>query len=136
MADISITPSNVITALSGSKKGTAGEAISAGQLLYLKSSDNKLYKAQNDGTAEEATVVGMALCSAAAGQPLLYQASGEIAVGGAFAAAGVWFYLSATAGVMVPVADLTTNDYVSIIGYSTSTVSMVLDITNTGETSP
>lgn len=133
MAIYTITASNVTTALSGKKSGTAGEAISAGQLLYLKASDGLLYLAQSDGaTSAEAAVVGMALNSAATNQPVFYQASGAITVGAVFAAAGKVLILSQTAGKACDAADATTGDYLTIVGYSTSTVAMVLDITATG----
>lgn len=133
MADYTITAGNVITALTGKKSGTAGEAISAGQLLYVKAADGLLYLAQSDGTAAaEAVVVGMALNTAATGQPVFYQASGAITVGAVFAAAGKVLILSETAGKSCDAADATTGDYLTIVGYSTSTVAMVLDITATG----
>lgn len=133
MADYTITAGNVITALTGKKSGTAGEAIAAGQLLYVKAADGLLYLAQSDGTAAaEAVVVGMALNSAATGQPVFYQASGAITVGAVFAAAGKVLILSEEAGKLCDAADATTGDYLTIVGYSTSTVAMVLDITATG----
>jgi hypothetical protein len=133
MADYTITASNVVTSLTGRSSGIAGEAIAAGQLLYIKAADSKLYLAQADGaTAAEAVVVGMALNSAAAGQPVFYQSSGAITVGAVFAAAGQVLILAQTAGKCCDAADITTGDYLTIVGYSSSTVAAVLDITATG----
>lgn len=112
----------------------AGEAIAAGDLLYRKSSDNRVYKAQSDGTAEEAVVIGIALSSAAAaGQPVVYQAGGEVTVqSDAFTVVGALLVLGGTPGVAQDAGDLSDGDYVTVIGYSTAANKMVLDIAATG----
>ena len=125
MADFSITATNVVAPLSSSGQppktaGVAGETITAGQALYRKSADSKLWKAQCDGTAEEASFVGIAINGATAGQTVTYVASGSLTMGSAFAAAGKTVVVSSTAGGIAPIADLTTGNYLSIVGYTTS----------------
>ena len=54
MADLTITAANVAPGAGAVKDtGTAGEALTAGQLVYKKSADGKWYKADcNSATAE------------------------------------------------------------------------------------
>ena len=137
MADITITPGD-ITAVSGALGvvAEAGEAIDAGQAVYIKSSDGKAYVA-SDAAEASARVAGIALSSAeAAGQPVSYYAAGEINVqAAAFASAGILLVLS-TAGAVQPVADKQTGEYVTVVGWSTGTAKMMVDVTVTGQTSP
>lgn len=50
----------------------AGEAIAAGDAVYIKASDNKLYKATGAAVNEAARVVGFAFTAADSGEPLTY----------------------------------------------------------------
>lgn len=134
MADISITAANVAIGTTGTPEtgtGTAGETITAGQPVYLKSSDSRLWKADCNVSTAEAEVVGVALHGSLAGQPLKYQKSGEITIGATIAAAETYI-LSATAGGIAPVADLASSSYLTRIGYGKTTAIMVLDIRATG----
>ncbi len=127
MADLTITSGSVLAG-SGAKKinGTAGAAISAGQVLYLEAATNTLKLADNDSaTAGVRVPVGIALHAAAAGQPLTYLAAGPITIG-ATVAVGIVYILSSTAGGIAPVADVGAGDYNSIIGIGTST--SVIDV--------
>ena len=119
MADITITAANVVKTSADTITGTAGETITAGMAVYLKASDGRYWKAQADGTAAEATVVGVALHAALAGQPLTIATSGTINIGAT--TAKVFYYVSATAGGIAPVADLTSGQYISSVGYATAT---------------
>lgn len=136
MADYTITPSAVLTTatLSG---GTAGEAIDAGEAVYLKSSDGKLYLGQADGTEAEATVKGIAVNSAeAAGQPVSYLPSGELTVDAATFTVGALVFLSETAGKLCPESDLTSDSYKSLIGYATAANKLQVSLLNTGTQVP
>ena len=69
----------VSLASSGALSGTSGEAITAGQGVYLKASDSKLYR--TDGTADEKTFsfVGVATTTvAAADLPVSYAPPGRV----------------------------------------------------------
>jgi predicted transcriptional regulator len=136
MADITVTAANVLGA-AGHTTATklAGETITAGQALYLKASDGRVWKAQADGTAAEATAVGIALNGGVAGQPITYCTAGPINIGGTTAQLIV-YAVSATAGGVADLADITTTGhYISLLGYAT-TVSggFVVNIVNTGTT--
>jgi hypothetical protein len=126
MAILSITAANVVPVNGNTRTGTAGVAITAGQVVYLDPTDGKYRLASaNSGTAAARVPAGIALHSAAAGQPLVVQSDGQVTIGAALTA-GVAYYLAATAGGISPVADLTTGWYPTIIGIAVSTT--VLDI--------
>jgi hypothetical protein len=132
MADLVVTAASVLPSTSTIKQGTLGETCTAGQVVYLKSSDSRLWKAQADGTAAEADAVGILLSGGAAGQPASYSSDGPMIVG-ATTAAGVVYYVSATAGGIGIVGDLVSTNRVVVLGYGTGTGGQVtLRITNTG----
>jgi hypothetical protein len=114
-AALSITASNV-KLISGDKTdgAVAGEAITAGMGVYQKAADARWYKAQCDGTAEEAgslVGVGIALGTAdAAGAVISVARHGAVVQIGA-GTAGTVYYVGATAGGINPVADLATTNY-------------------------
>lgn len=137
MADVSITVANVQRSTGAIIETgyAAGETITAGQALYLKTSDLRWWKAQADGTSAEATFGGIALHGALAGQPLAVQTSGLITIGGTVVVGGV-YVVSATAGGIAPLADLVTGNYVSIVGYATTAALLQLNPANTGVAVP
>lgn len=127
MADLTITAANVVAG-SGAKKvpGTAGVAVTAGQVVYLDSATNTYKLADNDSaTAAVRSPAGIALHAAAANQPLTILSQGSITIG-ATTAAGTVYCLSSTAGGICPSADIATGDYNTIIGIGTST--SVIDV--------
>lgn len=137
MADITITAASVAKASNTVTVSNynAGEAITAGQFVYLKAADSEWYKAQCDGTAEESgygVKSGVALHTSANGQPLVVQTEGTITIG-ATVVAGTEYVVSATAGGIAPHADLTTSTHrYTRIGYATTTGILQLDISATG----
>jgi hypothetical protein len=135
MADLSITVANV-AAGSGATvvEGTAGATITAGQVVYLDSSDNKFKLADcNSATAAVRSPYGIALHGALANQPLAVQRGigGSITIG-ATLTAGVVYYLSGTAGGIRPVADNATGDYPVALGIATSTTVLKLGFLEAG----
>jgi hypothetical protein len=132
MADLSITAANVQQA-SGADlvQGIAGEAITAGQSVYLNSS-SKLMRAQHDGTAAEAAAKGIAVTSApGADQPLVYQRAGNIDLG-ATLVVGESYAVGAGLGGIAPVSDLATADYVTHLGIATSASNLKMGINVSG----
>lgn len=131
MADLVITAASVIS--SGRKEtGTAGATVTAGQVVYLDSADNKFKLADNDSaTAAVRAPHGIALNGAATGQPLTVHTGGSIVIG-ATVAVGTVYMLSSTAGGIAPVADLGAGDYNSTIGVATSTTAIDVDIQSAG----
>lgn len=135
MAVYTFTASNVLQ--SGALQfGTAGEALVAGEFLY-QHTDAKLYKAESDDAETKARVVGMAVNSAAAGQPVGYVTSGEITVDAAkFAAAALPLILSPTAGKCEDVGDIAAGEWLTFLGWSTATNKFMLRITPTNLQKP
>lgn len=123
MADLVITAANVVS--SGVKEtGTAGASVTAGQVVYLDSADNKYKLADNDSATVAARApYGIALHAAGSGQPLTVHKSGSIVIG-ATTAVGVIYCLSSTAGGICPSADNGAGDYVSVLGVGTSVTAM------------
>ena len=135
MADLVITAANVTAADGAVTKDSsynAGATITAGQAVYSDSTDsNDLKLAQSDGTAAEATVKGIAMGGGADGQPITIAKAGDIDLG-ATLTVGKIYCLSQTAGGICPVDDLTTGDYVSIIGVATAADNLEIHIINSG----
>lgn len=133
MATYTLTAASIIPADNLGKVYIAGEDLTAGDFVYQKASDKKVYKAQCDGTAEESTVVGMAMSSSYEGQPVSVVDSGRINVGSALSSAGKSFHLSPTAGKMCDAADYPgVSQYYTLIGGSDSLSILHLQIYNSG----
>ena len=137
MPDLTITPANVInTGKAPTKTGIAGEALTAGQTVYVKSADGKIYKAQCDATPEEADCAGITLNGASLNQPVEYVDAGAIDLGATTTTAKTTTYMvSATAGGICPQADLIATQRIVQVGYATNTTgSFVVRRVNTGVT--
>lgn len=135
MADLSITAAQV---LAGSDAdiydGIAGEAVTAGQALYIATANNRLYKADANFQSK-ANVKGIALEGAAAGQPVSVQTKGTITLGaGAAPPVGTVYWLSETAGGIAPFVDLDSGAmYGTYLGTAGANNTLILGIhvTNT-----
>lgn len=126
MADLSITAASVLKGTGATTESLiAGAAITAGQSLYKDASDSNKVKLTDADSATAAARVffGIALNSAASGQPVVVQTGGIITIG-ATVAVGVAYYLSDTAGGICPFADLESGDYPTIIGIGVSTTAI------------
>jgi predicted transcriptional regulator len=122
MADLTITAANVVAGTGAIlASGTAGETILAGQPLYLKSADGRLWKARCSGSTEESTAAGIALHGATAGQPIVYETDGVLNIGATTVKTSA-YVLSATAGGICPMADLVSTNKVVFLGYATDLV--------------
>lgn len=125
--DLSITAANVTPSVNAViRDGIAGAAITAGQPLYRDPTDSyKLKLADaNSATAAVRTMCGIAINSGASGTRVNYVVSDPALVIGATVANGTVYVLSATAGGIAPLADLTTGWYAFIIGLGTSTTTV------------
>lgn len=134
MADIAITAANVAI-LSDSTQvyaGQLGAAITAGQLCYLDNSDNK-YKLSDASAEATATVRAVCLLGGAAdAYGVFADFRQEYVTGGTMGTAGTQYVLSATAGAMCLLSDLTTGDYIVTVGYSTSSSQLKPQVATTG----
>jgi hypothetical protein len=127
-ADLTVTATSVVQGtVAVTTTGTAGEALTAGQMVYKKAADGRWYKGDcNSATAEVRVAKGVALNGAAAGQPAVVQTAGQVTIG-ATLTAGTVYYLSGTPGGIRPAADNTTGDYPQAVGMAISTTVLLLD---------
>lgn len=133
MAAVTITAASIIPAASYAYVDTVAAAtITRGQVCYLNSS-NQAALAQCDGTATEATIAGVALNDAGAGQPIRLQNGGSLGMGTVLTA-GVPYCVGTTAGQIVPFADIASTNKVSYLGVASTTSNLVIGINNTGVT--
>lgn len=134
MADITVTAGSVVKS-TGAVVETAylaGTTITAGQLVYLSTSNTWLLT-DNDASATAAVIDGVALNGAASGQPIVVQTSGDINLG-ATLTQGVVYGNSSTAGGIAPVSDHGAGDYVGILGVAISTSILRMSRVNSGIT--
>lgn len=129
MANLVITAASVLAAADASvSAGHAGEAVTAGQAVYLSSATKKwMLGDSNSATVEARQAKGIALNSAALNQPLSVHRSGDITLG-AVLTPGVAYYLSDTPGAICPVADVGSGEYVCLLGLAKSTTVLAVDI--------
>ncbi len=134
--DLGINSAAVVTVSGGTIKGTAGEAIDAGEFCYKKTSDGKFYLAncgdvEVAADAESDNVVGMALCSSDPSQPIKIQTSGSVTTDSVFTV-GTVLYLSDVDGEVTDVyADLSADDWITTLGVPSSGTVLALDINRT-----
>lgn len=132
MADLVITAANVLAGSGArTKTGTAGEAVTAGQVVALASDRTYMLADDNSATAAIRSPKGIALHAAAAGQPLTIIERGPVNIG-ATLTPGIVYYLSDTPGGICPVADLAAGEYVSPLGIATSASTLALAIQESG----
>jgi hypothetical protein len=142
MADITITPANVLAPLT-TKDDIAGEALAIGDVVCKKDTTvngkaaKRFYGAQCDVLADsivDGIVIGGAL---AAEQPIrvVRDRGVEISIGGT-TVVGVEYVLSANKGKISPRADLVTGNFYRRIGIGIAGNKIRLDINNTGLTIP
>lgn len=140
MADVTVTAASVLGG-AGDKDylGVAGEAITAGMLVYKDTTAGAttgLYLKSDANAAGKKQIDGVALNSAlAANQPLVVQRSGVYTVGGTVTVGGV-YVLSATAGGIAPVADLASGLTTCIFGVGLTASTLQIAIHNSGAAVP
>ncbi len=134
MADLSITTANLKLNSSRSRPTTvqAGAAITIGQVVYLNTVTSKYEPADADAEAS-ALVAGIAVTAASTDGYFSLLSQTDLILG-ATLVAGTAYYLSTNAGGIAPHADLGAGDYVSLIGFASSTTVLDLNIQATGIT--
>ena len=136
MADITQTAANVAAGSSTTRVQLvqAGEAITQGKPVYL-ASDGKYYQTDANDTAVKAQAKGIAVSPASTDGYFLMSVDGLINLG-ATLAVGQVYVVSATKGAIAPYGDLTTNDYVTILGVATTTALLDINILVSGVQKP
>jgi hypothetical protein len=135
MADLTITATSVeVQNNAASILSKFGEAVTPGQVVYRSTSDSKYYLADCDDAAKS-NIAGIAITYAAADSfGYVFTANGRDIDLGATLVSGEIYIVSDTAGNIMPYADLTTGQYLTILGFAKSTSLLTLDINNTGLT--
>jgi len=133
MADISITAANVIEGSDAvTTTGTLGATVTAGQVGYYDDTTSTWKLADNNSaTAAVRTPGGIFLNGGGSGQPVKVLTKGAVTIGGTLTPGGA-YYLSATAGGICPVADLSSGMYPSVLGIATSATVLKVNITSSG----
>lgn len=134
MSDVSITKANVKPSVASGVTtsrplpSVLGEAVTAGQPVYLKSSDGKYYLALSAGTVAQAAAVGIAAADGSAGQSVPIYSNGTRFAGGASFTVGIPYFVSNNPGGIAPFADLGSGDFVTMLGYSPDGTDFLLAI--------
>ncbi len=128
MADYSVTAASVVkTSNTAISEGIAGGTITAGQAVYMDSTDSSKLKGCDADVQASSVAVGVALHGAANGQPLKYATSGNLTFNSAFAVGDI-VCVSTTAGGLAPYADLASGDFVTVVGIATTATNLKIDI--------
>lgn len=134
MVDLVITAASVLGTNAAKATGSAGETITAGQVVYLDPTVKKYLKADsNSATLAARKASGIALNGAALDQPLTLATSGDVTIG-ATLVAGSTYFLSETPGGIQPAADLAVGENVCQLGIAKSTSVLALNIQAPGVT--
>ena len=137
MSALAVTANNVAPSGSfGKVNCELGATVTAGQVIYQKSSDSKWYLAQCDGTAEESgygVQMAIALANGVANQWIVGLTSGTY-TSGATHTKGYEVLVHTTAGSFTEtIGDVAVStQYRTRIGYSTSTTQVAVDFLATG----
>lgn len=128
MADLTITVGSVSKG-TGCRvsRGTAGATITQGVPVYLDSADNLLKPADANVSVALATVVGIAANAAAAGQSVQIVTAGPLTIG-ATIVVGMPYAVSTAAGLICPITDIASGNYLCILGVADSATVLRVDI--------
>ena len=129
MAAISITAASVLKSSTGQVSvGTAGATITAGQSVYIDTSDsNKIKLADANGTAPANTFAGIALNAASSGQPVSYCTNDNAGFTiGATVVAGDTIWLSQTPGGLTKTIGDLSGGIAIVVGVMLTTTTMNL----------
>lgn len=132
MADIAVTATGVVKgsdAVTTTKIALA--AVTAGQVVYLSSTNQVAPHDANSGVAEVRVAYGIALNGAAIGQPVVVQTAGDITMG-ATLGIGIVYLASPTPGGIMPSADAAIGDMINIIGVGKTAAVMKMTLNATG----
>lgn len=119
MADLSITPANVIASANAqTSEVILAAATDAGEILARASGLGT--KATAGGTEVQSVAWAMALSSGAEGQPVKVLTLGKVAIGAVVAVGQVFVLSAANPGKLAPPADLTEDDYMTLVAIAVS----------------
>lgn len=133
MADLTITAANVAKGTgANTASGISGATITAGQPLYQDATSNNQLKPAKADTLAHSACVGVALHASLSGQPITYQTSGAITIGGTTTTGLIYCVSGANAGGVAPSADLTSGNFTTPLGVAISSTQIQLNIQPSG----
>ena len=100
---------------------TAGEALTAGDAVYINTTDSKIYKAENDDTREKATVMGFVNADAALDAEIPVVVRGKVTTASTSLSVGSQYFLDATLGAITATAPSVSGDFSAVVGQAVST---------------
>lgn len=120
MANLSQTAANVVAQAGAriNKSYKYGGTVTAGMPIYIDAADGKAKAADNNVTAALANAPFLALNSGSDNQPADLLEDGDVNIG-ATLTVGETYIVSATAGAIAPVADVSTG-FVTVLGVAIS----------------
>ena len=128
MADITVTAANVLKGSDAQTfEGVAGATITAGDVCYKDTGDANKYKLAINSAAASSNNIGLALCGAGDGQPLILQRSGDLNPGGTVVVGEV-YCVSPVAGGIAPDADVASGDFRTVLGVGTTASNIAVNI--------
>lgn len=131
--ELSITAANIAfdatspTSVALNKRGQVGEAVTEIMPVYFDSASTNKYKKATNATSAESQVTHLTYDAGSTDDYVALFNGGQLNIG-ATLVAGTTYYLSDTAGKIVPLTGLASGDYVVRIGYAISTSIFVVDI--------
>ena len=125
-SDLSITTASFAPSASAQKQiGTAGATITIGQLVYLDVS-SLTWKLADGNVLAASYPTGIAATAAISGQFIVVVTADEdLTLGATLSMTAPIYILSANAGMIAPVADLTTGWYPSVVLIAKSTTKCI-----------
>lgn len=127
MADLSQTAASVV-GYGEQLHGTLGGSVTAGMPVRRQTSGS--WVASTNASLAGAQVDGIALSGGASGQPFTYQKAGNINLGATLAVGKI--YVLSASGAVSQVDDVTTADYVTVLGIGITTALMKMGIVVSG----
>lgn len=134
MADLSITSGQVLPGAGAVIQDmiSFNAALVAGDVVFKDDETGSAGRADcNAAQADTRTPYGIALNTAAVGQPVRVLRSGRITIG-ATVTPGTAYFSSSSPGGLCPVGDLTTGMSPTFIGIAVSTTELLVNITPSG----
>lgn len=121
-----IAPANANTSIN---YGIAGASITAGQVVFIdKTANFQIKPAQATNFNAASSVVGIALNTAAIGQPITYAIAGDVYFSADLVPTTTYVLSPSNAGGIAADTSLITGNYASVIGIATSTTNLRLGV--------
>lgn len=111
--------------------GVAGEAIKAGQPVYLDSASSR-YKLARANAESTDDVAGVTINNSQDGQRMDFVVAGRLIVNAVVVPGEVYALSAAAAGGIAPVGDLIAGDFVTVLGIGINTTAIQVQIQVSG----